>query len=89
MRYALLMLLLAAPAHGACFADYKAKRDDPLNLHYGVARVTEPCDAASAAKQLAPRLRDAGWQLLTVVSVFDQSGLNERESRAGDFYLRF
>lgn len=89
MKHAMLILMLAAPAHGACYADYKAKRDDPLNLHYGVAELNGPCDTASAAHELTPRLADAGWQLLSVVAVFDESGLDERESRAGDYYLRF
>lgn len=89
MKRAIFLLLLAAPAHGACYADYKAKRDDPLNLHYGVAEVQGPCDRDAARQDLAPRLENAGWHLLSVVSVFDETGLNERKSRAGDYYLRF
>lgn len=86
----LLALALAAPAHAACFADYKAKQDGPLRLHYGVAEVPDnACDAGSAAGVLAPRLQRAGWTLLNVVSTFGPEGLDERKASAGDFYLRF
>ncbi len=38
---AALALALAGPAAAECYADYKAKRDEPLQLHYGVARVSD------------------------------------------------
>ena len=44
---ALLLLLaaLAQPAHAAgCYADYKAKQDNPLQLHYGVIELPDPID---------------------------------------------
>lgn len=85
----LLFTLFAAGAEAACYADYKAKRDDPLRLHYGVAQVTGSCDPDAATDELAPRLQAAGWALLNVVSVFDETGLEEREDSAGEFYLRF
>lgn len=93
-RHLLLPLLLAviatgAPAEAACFADYKAKRDDPLRLHYGVAEIREDCAVEAAAEELRPRLSEAGWELLNIVSVFDDEGLEEREESAGEFYLRF
>jgi hypothetical protein len=31
----------------------------------------------------------AGWQLLNVLSVFDESGLEERKDSAGEYYLRY
>jgi len=84
------LALLSAPLHAAdCYADYKAKQDNPLKLHYGVAQITGACTAASARSQLTPRLAKGGWVLLNVVSVFDASGLNERKESAGPFYLRF
>ena len=52
-----LLVGLGGPAMAAdCYADYKAKQDNPLRLHYGVAKVTGP----------APKLRQAanwrnGW----------------------------
>ncbi|MCV2892688.1 hypothetical protein [Lentibacter sp. XHP0401] len=84
------LALLSSPLHAAdCFADYKAKQDNPLKLHYGVAQVSGPCNAAAARAELAPRLAKGGWVLLNVVSVFDASGLNGRKASAGPFYLRF
>lgn len=84
-------LTLAAPAHAECFADYKAKQDDPLRLHYGVAQVSDAaCSGGSdPGSELAPRLAGAGWQLLNVVSVFGPEGLNERKASAGEYFLRF
>ncbi len=79
----------AAAAEAACYADYKAKRDNPLELHYGVMQVSS-CDRTAAAAEIAPRLERDGWTLLKVLSVFDESGLNnERKSRAGQYYLRY
>ena len=36
-----LNLLIAGAANAECYADYKAKQDDPLRLHYGVAAVLD------------------------------------------------
>jgi hypothetical protein len=85
-----LMIGLALPAHAAgCYADYKAKQDDPLRLHYGVAQINGACDARSAAAELAPRLAAQGWTLLHVVSTFGDGGLDQRKDSAGQNYLRF
>lgn len=83
-----LILALAGPAHAACFADYKAKQDDPLRLHYGVAEISQ-CSAQSARRELEPRLARAGWELLNILSVFDDSGLEERRNNAGRHFLRY
>ena len=83
------LLLLATPASAGCFADYKAKQDNPLRLHYGVAEITGRCSASSAERQLRRRLERAGWELLNVMSVFDDDGLDERKDSAGDYFLRF
>ncbi|MEM7520867.1 MAG: hypothetical protein AAF307_07495 [Pseudomonadota bacterium] len=86
----LVALSLALPAHAAgCYADYKAKQDNPLRLHYGVAQINGACDRGSAAAELAPRLAAQGWTLLNIVSVFDETGLATRKSSAGSNYLRF
>jgi uncharacterized membrane protein len=84
-------LALATPAQAECFADYKAKQDDPLRLHYGVAQVSDSaCSGGSdPGSEIAPRLAGAGWQLLNVVSVFGPEGLNERKASAGEYFLRF
>ncbi len=82
------LLCFASAAQAECYADYKAKQDDPLRLHYGVAQVSA-CDKGSAKAELKPRLAQAGWKLLNVISTFGPEGLNERKSSAGDYFLRF
>ena len=83
-------VMAASPAASECYADYKAKKDDPLRLHYGVAEVSDSsCDRASASSELEPRLADAGWTLLQVVSTFGPEGLDERKASAGDNFLRY
>lgn len=85
---AALLALAALPAQAQCFADYKAKQDGPLRLHYGVAQVSA-CDRKAAKAELAPRLKAGGWKLLNIVSTFGPEGLNERQSSAGDYFLRY
>ncbi|MDP4032524.1 MAG: hypothetical protein Q8P60_06700 [Pseudorhodobacter sp.] len=81
---------MATQASAACYADYKAKQDSPLRLHYGVAALPDnACDKASARAVLAPRLANQGWTLLNVLSIFGPEGLDERKASAGDYYLRF
>jgi len=82
------ILTAASGAEAACFADYKAKKDNPLRLHYGVAEVTS-CDRRPAEAELRARLAAKGWILLNIVGVFDASGLAERKESAGSYYLRF
>lgn len=87
---ALLSLVLAVPAGAECYADYKAKKDDPLQLHYGVAQVSDGnCSPGAAAGELAPRLAAGGWTLLNVLSTFGPDGLDERKASAGDYFLRY
>ncbi len=97
MRHALLILALALavavpPASAGadnCFADYKAKRDNPLRLHYGVMQLQGECTRAAAQAEVAARLARAGWTLLNVISVFGPEGLKGKKANAGKFYLRF
>lgn len=83
-----VMAALALPAHAECYADYKAKQDDPLRLHYGVAEISD-CTQAGAEAELAPRLAAAGWTLLNVLGVFGPEGLDERKASAADYFLRY
>lgn len=87
---ALLLSFAALPAQ-ACYADYKAKQDDPLRLHYGVAEIPESaCGSKSAAGQaLAPRLERDGWKLLSILSIFGPEGLDQRRDSAGPYFLRY
>ncbi|MFN3576438.1 MAG: hypothetical protein ACK4TJ_05600 [Tabrizicola sp.] len=85
-----LALALAGQASAECYADYKAKRDEPLKLIYGVSQVSDGnCSPGAAEGELAPRLASDGWTLLTVLSTFGPEGLEERKASAGDFFLRY
>lgn len=87
---AAVLTSLAGMAQAQCYADYKAKKDAPLQLHYGVAQVSDAnCSPAAAKGELAPRLAGDGWTLLNVLSTFGPEGLQERKASAGDFYLRY
>jgi hypothetical protein len=85
----LIFCLSTTFAQAACYADYKAKQDNPLRLHYGVTEVRGDCSVATAEAQLRDSLAHDGWQLLNVLGVFDESGLEERRDSAGEFYLRY
>ena len=93
MKHLFLTLLAfticANAAQADCYVDYKAKRDDPLRLHYGVAEIEGVCTKAAASTVLVPRLADGDWQLLNVLDVFDASGLEERKESAGEYFLRY
>lgn len=98
MRHSLLPALIAATlalaagvAEAACYADYKAKRDGPLQLHYGVIELPDAACAstAAAAEETRRRISGAGWELLNIVSLFGADGLDQRRESAGQFYLRF
>lgn len=94
IRALLLILSLAlvpAAASAACYADYKAKRDAPLRLHYGVIEIDiSPCTMSDRVTAVvAERLSAADWQLLQVQSVFGNGGLGERKKDAGRYFLRF
>lgn len=83
------LALMTVSANAACYADYKAKQDDPLRLHYGVVELSGDCSVASAKQQLPNRLAPDGWMLLNVLSVFDDAGLEERKDSAGEYFLRY
>ncbi len=84
------LISLAVPAQAAtCYADYKAKQDNPLRLHYGVAQINGACEREPATSELAARLSANGWTLLNVLSVFGEDGLLQRKDSAGPNFLRF
>ena len=88
---ALALILLPALAEAACFADYKAKRDDPLRLHYGVVKLSDgACPGRNdAAAQIAQRIAGDGWTLLSVVSLFDEGQVEAKRGEAGEYFLRY
>ena len=84
-----LALVASGPVRAAeCYADYKAKQDNPLRLHYGVLQLNGTCARGPAEAEAAARLVQGGWTLLYVLSVFGREGLNERKSYAGSYFLR-
>jgi hypothetical protein len=90
-RIIFLALMLATPVRAECYADFKAKQDNPLRLAYGVSQVSDGAcgDTGAAGAELAGRLDTQGWTLLQILSTFGPEGLGERQSRAGEFFLRF
>ena len=84
-------LLVANPALAVCYADYKAKRDNPLRLHYGVMELPDGAcgDIGATRAEIARRLAEKKWTLLNVLSVFGEEGLENRRESAGEFFLRF
>lgn len=85
------LALAATAARAECYADYKAKREAPLRLHYGVAALPDPaCGSRAAAERaLAPRLAGDGWTLLNILSIFGPEGLDQRKASAGPYFLRY
>jgi len=88
---AAMLTLPALAADAGCYADYKAKRDNPLKLHYGVVALPDAaCGSLKAASaNISQRLAANGWILLNVLSIFDASGLPQRKKSAGEYYLRY
>lgn len=86
-----LLALLAVPAQADCYADYKAKQDDPLRLQYGVIQLPDAaCGSTKEARaEVSARIARDGWQLLNVLSIFGPEGLDQRRESAGAYYLRY
>lgn len=91
MALAAALVLTALPAAAQCFADYRAERRGPVQLHYGVAELPQSAcgDRGAAAAYLRPRLQRDGWTLVDILSTFGPEGLASRQGRAGQFYLRY
>ncbi len=83
--------LAVSAANAACYADYKAKRDNPLRLHYGVIELPDAaCGSKKAARpEIARRIAPDGWTLLNILSIFGAEGLENRKETAGEFFLRY
>jgi len=91
MLAALTAFAAAGTAQASCYADYKAKRDNPLRLHYGVIEISDAAcnDAALAKAEIEKSIAADKWRLLNVMSVFGAEGLENRKESAGQFFLRF
>lgn len=85
------LVVAGSATSAACFADYKAKKENPLRLHYGVIELDGgACSGGAAARTaIQERISAGGWTLLNILGVFDEGGLEERKASAGKFYLRF
>lgn len=85
-----LALMAASPVAASCYADYKAKQDSPLRLHYGVIELPDTaCNKKAASTQTAQRIGAGGWKLLHILSIFQADGLGERKHSAGQYFLRY
>jgi len=76
MRKTLASIALAASvgltpawAGAACLAEYKAKRDNPLELIYDITPIRGACTRENAEAQLQAQLAEQGRTLLKVLSV--------------------
>lgn len=67
-----LTLATAAAAQAACIVEYKAKRDNPLELYFDVTQVGGSCTLADVTARLQKQLARKGLTLLKVVSVRKQ-----------------
>jgi len=87
----LAVFLAAGPVSAACYADYKAKKENPLRLHYGVMQLdAKPCQMSKAITNTVKKRLSAGnWTLLKVRSVFDERSLEAKKKDAGAYFLRF
>lgn len=88
---AAILSFAALPAAAQCYADYRAQRTGPVQLHYGVTQLPgNACgNAGAAARHLAPRLQRDGWTLVDILSTFGPEGLGSRQGRAGQYFLRY
>lgn len=89
---AVLALLSANAAQAACYADYKAKKNaGQLRLHYGVVQISNAAcgNRGRAEREVRNKVAKGGWTVLNVLSVFDDSGLDQRKQSASEFFLRF
>jgi len=86
---ALLVFSVAAPASATCYYAYKAKQDNPLQLHYGVIGVEGVCRRSNNETEIRSRLSRAGWTLLVLLSEVPQTKLNSYQEQAGEYFLRY
>ncbi len=86
----LVTLALGGAAQAQCFADYKAKQDNPLRLQYGIVELPPEACASRAVAQphVARVLAASGWTLLTIESIFGPNELAARSANAGAIHRR-
>ena len=85
-----LIAALAVPAQAACYAEYRASRQNPVQLAYGVAEIRGgSCDAQSAAQYLQARLAQSGWTLQNVLSTVNSNAAPANSGYTGGHYLNY
>jgi len=85
-----LAIFLAQSAQAACYADYKAKQENPLKLHYGIMKFDSvECTASIVQKKVALRLLPHGWTLLNLLTVSRKLPTTQRKENAGENFLRY
>ena len=92
MKYIILIyaIFMVTTANAACYASYKAKRDDPLKLHYGVMQLPDQqCTMETAAKAAGLRLLPHGWILLNLLTVSSKIPTPTEKENAGENFLRY
>ena len=86
----ILAIFLTQPAQAACYADYKAKQDNPLQLHYGIMKLdSAECIASIVQEKVALRLLPHGWTLLNLLAVSRNRPTTQRKANAGENFLRY
>ncbi|WP_071797810.1 hypothetical protein [Natronohydrobacter thiooxidans] len=83
-------LALATQASAQCYADFKAKQDNPLRLQYGIVELpASACGSRQAATDYARAvIAGSGWTLLQIESIFDASEFQRRSANAGVIHRR-
>ena len=92
MKYIILIyaIFMVTTANAACYASYKAKRDDPLKLHYGVMQLPDQqCTMKTAAQAAGHRLLPHGWILLNLLTVSLKNPTPTEKENAGENFLRY
>ena len=85
-----LVIFLTQSAQAACYADYKAKQENPLKLHYGIMKFNSvECTASIVQKKVALRLLPHGWTLLNLLTVSRKLPTTQRKENAGENFLRY
>lgn len=86
----LVAMALATQASAQCYADYKAKQDNPLRLQYGLIELpASACGSVAAATRYTmPVIARSGWTLLQIESILTQAQFDARRANAGAVHLR-
>ena len=85
-----LAIFLTQSAQAACYADNKAKQENPLKLHYGIMKFDSvECTASIVQKKVALRLLPHGWTLLNLLTVSRKLPTTQRKENAGENFLRY